>query len=68
MSKTIPSNGLLELANLLNLIHEIAAVHKLHDKVETVLKLRHFQIYLKAKDGPLFGSTNEVELETVAFR
>ena len=29
---------LLELAAVLDLVHEIAAVHKLHDEVEAVLK------------------------------
>lgn len=32
------SMGLFELADLLNLIHEISAVDVLHDKIQTVLR------------------------------
>lgn len=31
------SMGLFELANLLNLIHEVSAIYVLHDKIQTVL-------------------------------
>lgn len=32
------SMGLFELADLLNLIHEISTVYVLHDKIQTVLQ------------------------------
>lgn len=37
------SMGLFELADLLNLIHEISSVYVLHDKIQTVLRERDRQ-------------------------
>lgn len=54
--------GLLETANLLDVVHEVAPVHILHHKVEAVLRKESKHQSQHPMEGPKWGAGSSCDL------